>query len=169
MTEFFAHTALSHDGTPAGTDFREPLELHLNQVSATASSFAEAFGAKEWAGLAARWHDLGKYSSEFQRYPRQASGHSDPHGEDLTSTGGRVDHSSSGAKHCAAQGQLRQLLACVIAGHPAGLPDGVELRERLAKKVAVWDSLAPNYLARSATIPRARELGKRGEKCTPPN
>jgi CRISPR-associated endonuclease/helicase Cas3 len=152
MAEFFAHTASSPDGRPAGTDFWEPLELHLKQVSATASSFAETFGAKEWAGLAGRWHDLGKYSSEFQRYLRQASGHSDPHGEDLTSTGGRVDHSTAGAQHSAAQGQLGQLLAYVIAGHHAGLPDGVELRERLAKKVAVWDSFAPSH-AKSGTVP----------------
>lgn len=149
---FFAHTAPATCGPSHNLEDWEILEDHLKEVSATAETFAGAFGAGDWGRLAGLWHDLGKYSHEFQSYLRRASGQSDPHGEDLTATGGRVDHSTAGAQHCAAQGQFGQLLAYAIAGHHAGLPDGVELRERLTKKVAVWDSFAPSH-AKSGTVP----------------
>jgi CRISPR-associated endonuclease/helicase Cas3 len=151
-SRFFAHTAPAILGPATDEQCWEPLEDHLHEVSSAAGAFAEAFGAGAWGQLAGRWHDLGKYSREFQNYLRCASGQSDPHGEDLAATGGRVDHSTAGAQHCAAQAPFGQLLAYVIAGHHAGLPDGVELRERLTKKVAVWDSFAPSH-AKSGTVP----------------
>jgi CRISPR-associated endonuclease/helicase Cas3 len=150
--KFFAHTAPATSGSSHNLEDWELLEDHLHEVSAFAGTFAEAFGARDWGRLAGLWHDLGKYSHEFQSYLRRASGQSDPHGEDLTATGGRVDHSTAGAQHCAAQGQFGQLLAYAIAGHHAGLPDGVELRERLTKEVAAWDSFAPSH-AKSGTVP----------------
>jgi CRISPR-associated endonuclease/helicase Cas3 len=164
--KFFAHTAPATFGPSCNQEGWEPLIDHLHEVSSTAGTFAEVFGAGDWGRLAGLWHDLGKYSQEFQNYLRRAAGHSDPHGEDLASSGGRVDHSTAGSQHSAAQGQFGQLLAYVIAGHHAGLPDGVELRERLAKKIAVWDSFAPSQ-ARSGRVPPlplapSRDASERG-------
>ena len=72
--QFFAHTATQADGSPAPLDQWEPLDAHLREVSETAGSFAEAFGGREWATIAGLWHDLGKYSLDFQRYLRRAGG-----------------------------------------------------------------------------------------------
>ncbi len=105
-SRFFAHTAPATFGPATDEQCWEPLEDHLHEVSSVAGSFAEAFGAGDWGQLAGRWHDLGKYSQEFQNYLRRAFRQSDPHGEDLSATGGRVDHSTAGAQHCAAQGNL---------------------------------------------------------------
>ena len=136
---FYAHTL---EGK--GPEHWEPLERHLREVAKMAGDFAAAFGAKDWGRLAGLWHDLGKYSREFQEYLRKASGSADPHGEDSGSAG-RVDHSTAGAQHSAKNTQLGPLLAYIIAGHHAGLADGIpELRERLAKTVREWEHFAPD-------------------------
>ncbi len=57
----YAHTL---EGRPP--EDWEPLETHLQKVAVLAGEFADAFGAKEWGYLAGLWHDLGKYSQEFQ-------------------------------------------------------------------------------------------------------
>ena len=46
----------------------QPLEEHLRQTAELARQFAEPFGADDWAYIAGLWHDLGKYSEEFQAY-----------------------------------------------------------------------------------------------------
>lgn len=43
-----------------------PLYDHLRGVAELAAQFTTEFGAGEWAGLAGLWHDLGKYSKDFQ-------------------------------------------------------------------------------------------------------
>jgi CRISPR-associated endonuclease/helicase Cas3 len=163
---FFAHTATHADGSPAPLDQWEPLAAHLREVSETAGSFAEAFGAREWAALAGLWHDLGKYSTDFQSYLRRVGGPSDPHREDLTNAGGRVDHSTAGAQHSARQGPMGPLLAYVIAGHHSGLPDGVELRDRLHKEIPPWEPFAPEDL-KSQKLPSAPPLSKPREPAPP--
>lgn len=102
---------------------RQPQLLieHLQGVEKLAGEFASPFDAAEWARLAGRWHDLGKFSDEFQHYIRKASGFE---AELVASAPGRVDHSSAGAllgMECF--GQLGLLLAYALAGHHAGLPD----------------------------------------------
>src|SRR5260370_17056119 len=42
------------------------LEEHLRAAALLAGRFAEVWGASETAALAALWHDLGKYATEFQ-------------------------------------------------------------------------------------------------------
>jgi len=71
------------------------------------------------AGL---WHDLGKYSQEFQHYIKTVSGYDlEAH---IEGKPGRVDHSTAGAIHAVRQfGAHGQILAYLIAGHHAGLPD----------------------------------------------
>ncbi len=65
-----AHAARAPDGT-----WRAPHDLaeHLAEVGRLADHFAQHYGT-DWARLAGRWHDLGKYRPRFQHYIRQASG-----------------------------------------------------------------------------------------------
>ena len=51
-----------------------PLDQHLKKVSRLAKANASLFEGGSWARLAGLWHDLGKYSAEFQAYIRRASG-----------------------------------------------------------------------------------------------
>ena len=104
----------------AGCWLMHSLEEHLRGVAALAESFAAAFGAGDWAKLAGLWHDLGKYRPAFQRYIRGASGY-DAH---IETAPGRVDHSTAGALHAMERMKgLGRILAYLIAGHHAGLPD----------------------------------------------
>lgn len=59
--EYFAH---SLQGEPHDKWHR--LEEHLKATSVLAGSFAAEFGCSEWARLCGLWHDLGKYSEDFQ-------------------------------------------------------------------------------------------------------
>ncbi|WP_035416465.1 CRISPR-associated helicase/endonuclease Cas3 [Ferrimonas kyonanensis] len=108
--------------------WREPhlLQDHLSKVSALCASFLSNDNAP-WGELAGRWHDLGKYQAAFQDYIRTQSGfeRQNAHIENADQSAQRVTHSTAGAMH--AQVQLGpaygSLLAYVIAGHHAGLPD----------------------------------------------
>lgn len=98
------------------------LEEHLHAVAGLADEFAMDFGASDWGHLAGLWHDLGKYSSAFQGYIARESGFdSEAH---IEGGQGRVNHSSAGALHAVEKlGGKGRLLAYLIAGHHAGLPD----------------------------------------------
>jgi CRISPR-associated endonuclease/helicase Cas3 len=115
-----AHAAQNPDGS-----WRNPHDLaaHLSDVGDKAAKFAASFGM-DWARLAGLWHDLGKYRPKFQNYIRHASGfeRENAHIEDMEH---RVEHSAAGALHAMhTLGELQgRLLAYLIAGHHAGLPD----------------------------------------------
>ncbi len=112
---YYAHTA---EGKPP-SDW-QPLETHLANVVRLASDFACPFSSSTWAANAAWLHDLGKMDSAFQGYLHRENGLDD---SDYDS--GRVNHSSAGAA-CAEEtfGPLfGRVLAYLIAGHHAGLPD----------------------------------------------
>lgn len=119
MEDVIAH--LADDGRVHG------LNEHLSETAELAAAFAGEFGCAEWGRLAGEWHDLGKYSDEFQKYIR--------------GTGPRTDHSSAGAIHAVEQlGPFGRVVAYLIAGHHAGLPDwlsdsepGASLAQRLTK------------------------------------
>lgn len=120
----FAHT---HPDGPW-----EPLGEHAARVAARAALFARAFGAEELAHVAGLLHDVGKASAGFQAY--------------LRGEGASVDHSTAGAQlACRRYGdRVSKLLAYAIAGHHAGLPDGIggeraTLAERLTKRVEPFD------------------------------
>ena len=96
-------------------------------------------------------HDLGKYTQAFQR---RLEGK------------GRVDHSTAGAKVAVERyGRIGKMLAFCIAGHHAGLADGVALSDRLAAPASEPDPNwqdeivlpAPQDLATLTLKPRNRE------------
>src|SRR5664280_465653 len=98
-----------------------PLEDHVESVARMTEKMAGEFGAGDWGRLGGLWHDLGKYSVDFQSYIRSKSGF-EAHLVDAIP--GRVNHSSAGALHAEAEfGKLGLPLAFLIAGHHAGLPD----------------------------------------------
>jgi CRISPR-associated endonuclease/helicase Cas3 len=154
MRRHFAH---SLPGRPS-QDW-EPLEDHLHAVADLAAKFADRFGAAEWGRVAGLWHDLGKFSAEFQNMLLLANGF-EAH---LETQQGRVDHSTAGAQHasrnCSASGfAVGDLIAYCIAGHHAGLADRVAdqgqsgLDCRLKKRISDW-SVAPQELLQSVKLP----------------
>ncbi|MDP2751028.1 MAG: CRISPR-associated endonuclease Cas3'', partial [Rhodocyclaceae bacterium] len=109
------------DGNSAGW-CEHLLDEHLHEVARIAANFATVFGSGDWANVAGLWHDLGKYSSEFQHYIKTVSGYdAEAH---IEGKAGRVDHSTAGAIHAIRQlNHHGRILAYLIAGHHAGLPD----------------------------------------------
>lgn len=118
---YIAHARLLPDG-----DWDEPhlLEDHLSKVAALALSFSQAFESGEWGRASGLWHDLGKYRSSFQAYIRDRSGF-DKENAHIEQAPGRVTHSTAGAVHAIKQwpGVPGYVLAYLISGHHAGLPD----------------------------------------------
>jgi CRISPR-associated endonuclease/helicase Cas3 len=98
------------------------LNEHLYEVARRAGEAAVIFGSEDWAKLAGLWHDLGKYREKFQKYIKSASGYdTEAH---IEGAPGRVDHSTAGAIHAIEKlGPRGRILAYLIAGHHAGLPD----------------------------------------------
>jgi CRISPR-associated endonuclease/helicase Cas3 len=111
--EFYAH---SIEGKPVNEWHR--LEEHLKGTADLAASFAAEFGCADWGYLAGLWHDLGKYSEDFQKMLLSSA---DAHVE---TQHGRVDHSTAGAIHSIEKFKIPgRIFSYIIAGHHAGLPD----------------------------------------------
>lgn len=93
------------------------LRDHLTGVADLAGRFAAAFGEEEMGRLLGLYHDVGKYSREFQAYIRTGE-------EEKKKRRGSVDHSTAGAQEIAKlrQGAAAPLAFC-IAGHHAGIPN----------------------------------------------
>jgi CRISPR-associated endonuclease/helicase Cas3 len=114
--EHFTPFAHSKEGRPLSE--WQVLDNHLEKVAQLAAEFASVFGAASWGRLIGLWHDLGKFSPEFQRYIRLSN---EAHIEGKL---GRVDHSTAGALHAISRFEkIGRILAYCIAGHHAGLPD----------------------------------------------
>jgi len=126
------------ESSPFGEWKEHDLVEHLSQVALQARVFADKFQSGDWAYAAGIWHDLGKFSMEFQLYLRSKSGFDSEAMEDAPGT---VDHSTAGALHAVSRFKgYGKILAYVIAGHHAGLPDwekqdepGGALSDRLSK------------------------------------
>jgi len=146
--KYYAH---SLEGKPP-SDW-QPLEEHLKNVAEMARSFAKTFGAGEWGYLAGLWHDIGKYSDEFQQKLSVQEG-SDAH---IETKPGRVDHSTAGAQHAfKSLGDKGKLLAYAIAGHHAGLLDGKSndacLYKRLKKEIIPDYSSCPEHILNTKSL-----------------
>ncbi len=104
-------TYWAHSSQSADKATWQPLRDHLLEVADAAKTFAAGFGGGEIAWIAGLCHDLGKYSSEFQRR--------------LEDPRVRVDHSSAGATLAFRKyGPRGHLVAYAVAGHHGGMPDG---------------------------------------------
>lgn len=99
------------------------LEEHLQKVAELSGANAAEFQSAGWGAAAGLWHDLGKYRGAFQKYIRDASGYEreNAHVENPQ----RVTHSTAGATHAINQWPSvpGYIIAYLIAGHHAGLPD----------------------------------------------
>lgn len=138
MERFLAH--ISEDGA------REQTVLeHLEGTADYAEGFASAFGAGPWGRLCGLAHDIGKYSSAFQRRLRG---------------GPKTDHATAGAK------ELNQLgcpaAALCVAGHHGGLPDLLDLRDRLQKPVEPYGAFSSQVSLKRPPLPTYRHIDGRG-------
>src|SRR5690606_35893704 len=104
---FYAHSVAGRS-----KEVWQKLSDHLYGVGSLAARNAAGFGGQALAEAAGLLHDLGKYTDKFQQ---------------RLEGGGPVDHSTWGAHVAIEQfGRLYgQLLAYVIAGHHAGLANGM--------------------------------------------
>ncbi|MDH3347741.1 MAG: CRISPR-associated helicase Cas3' [Desulfobulbaceae bacterium] len=136
--QYYAHTL-----DEQSEELWQKLVDHLENTAQLASGFAEPFGGADLARYAGLWHDLGKYSQGFQNRLRG---------------GPKVDHATAGAQYAATTFPLPvpfgQILAYLIAGHHAGLPDSDGssqscLCKRLTKQVAAIENVPPEILAAS--------------------
>lgn len=110
---FYAHSV---EGKPS--EEWHPLDEHLKGTAELAASFAAEFGCGEWAYLTGLWHDIGKYSEDFQKMLLASA---DAH---IETKSGRVDHSTAGAIHSTEKFKTAgRIFSYIIAGHHAGLPD----------------------------------------------
>jgi len=95
---------------------------HLLKTSELAQGFAKNIGS-DWALLAGLWHDLGKYRTKFQDYIRIKSDYEKENAH--IENNKRRSHSMAGAVY--AINKINPLsghiIAYLIAGHHAGLPD----------------------------------------------
>jgi len=115
---FYAHSVKDRPETEW-----QRLEEHLCNVAEMAGSFAARFGAGDWGYLAGLWHDLGKYSAEYQDYIRQVTLDDEPQQRG-------PDHSTAGAQNAVTiLGNPGKLPAYCLAGHHTGLPNGADNRE----------------------------------------
>ncbi len=167
---WMAKMALAHV-RPTGSTWEEhDLLGHLEGTAQRAREFADAFGNGDWARLAGLWHDLGKFPPAWQAYLKGKSGF-DPEAH-LEGNHGKLDHSSAGAQHAIARlGPMGQVLAYLIAGHHAGLPDwshetGGSLKSRLEKRECLdaIQSHIPTEILNGA-IPQSRPCVTRQDDC----
>jgi CRISPR-associated endonuclease/helicase Cas3 len=131
--EFFAHSTEAKDKH----DW-QGLAPHCLGVAEFASVFGGRLGIGRATYLAGLLHDLGKYNPAFQAY--------------IERKGSSVDHSTAGAwwgreltKSAAPPDRLMaDLIAYVIAGHHAGLPDRVGSAASLDERLHAYeDKLSP--------------------------
>ncbi|MCB1636034.1 MAG: CRISPR-associated endonuclease Cas3'' [Xanthomonadales bacterium] len=151
MHDSVSRAWFAHSGLRADRSDWQPLSDHLLSVAQIAAREAGVFGGSELAAVMGLLHDLGKYTAKFQGR--------------LNGDPTRVDHSTAGAKEAANRyGALGTLLAYGIAGHHAGLANGIDgtrrtaLRDRLEADLPVLDAAwqAEIDLPKAVSLPNMR-------------
>lgn len=133
---YYAHTKPG-----CGKEHWQPLEEHLRNVAEKAAEFAEVFGSADWAWNAGWLHDLGKATNAFQAYLRRQNDLDD---SDYDADGSVSNHASAGAAYAQDLMHLPgAILAYLLAGHHAGLPD--------------WDSAETGNAALSIRLEEGRK------------
>lgn len=110
MSQLFAHSLPA----PHQRSAWEPLLKHLTEVGEGAAANAAAFSGGEYAKIAGLFHDLGKAKPGFQDYISRPGAPHEPHAGE----GALFACNQYGPK-------IGRLLAYCIAGHHAGLANGV--------------------------------------------
>ena len=101
----------------------QPLDVHASAVAGMADMFAQPFQSGAWASLSGSLHDIGKARVSFQNYLRFCNNLTD---EDYDAS--ERTHSGAGAVWAVqvlSRNKVGRLLAYIIAGHHAGLPDWI--------------------------------------------
>ncbi|AKQ70611.1 CRISPR-associated helicase Cas3 [Myxococcus hansupus] len=106
------------------------LREHLEAVGQWAARLAPREDLRAPALAAGRWHDLGKYTQDFQFRIRKENGF-EAHLEKEGAL--ERDHSTAGALWALSQDRRLLPLALAIAGHHAGLPDLPKFKERVGR------------------------------------
>ena len=124
----------AHSGNNPDKSDWQMLSDHLTTVGFLAAKNARYFDAKALAEIAGNLHDLGKYTVEFQARLEGSK---------------RVDHATAGAKISFEKwGRLGKVISYIVAGHHAGLANGIDsgenrstLSERLKKTIPELDEI----------------------------
>ncbi len=124
----------AHSGNNPDKSDWQLLSDHLQNVSSIAAKNARYFDAEILAKIAGLLHDIGKYTEGFQN---------------RLEGGKRVDHATAGAQIAVTKwGRFGKLLAYIIAGHHAGLANGIDsgenrstLGDRLNKTILELDKI----------------------------
>lgn len=112
--KYFAHIKHVNDNWEI-----QSINDHCKGTAALAEGMAAAFGANEWARLCGLWHDIGKYSPEFQHHIIASSGF-----DATVRDPGKVDHATAGTQFAyeKLKDQYLPITYC-ICGHHCGLMD----------------------------------------------
>lgn len=119
--KFIAHAKQDGSGTWLEAHL---LDDHLRSVAKIAGELASKFGSQGWGHMSGQWHDLGKYQDSFQDYIRDKTGYEKENAH-IEQGDNRVTHSTAGAIHAIETfGPIMgHIIAYLISGHHAGLPD----------------------------------------------
>jgi len=123
------HKFYAHSKEDETFDKWQTIEAHLKGVADLSEMFGKEFSSIKFAKIAGCFHDLGKYSQEFQNR--------------LIHNAKKVDHATAGAQFVYEKygDQIGKIISYAIAGHHGkGLPNGNEneasdLKSRLQKIV----------------------------------
>jgi len=119
----------AHSGNNPNKSDWQLLSDHLQKVSSIAAENARYFDASILAEMAGLLHDIGKYTEDFQK---------------RLEGGKQVDHATAGAKIAVKKwGHFGKMLAYIIAGHHAGLANGIDQGENRSTLNARLEKIIP--------------------------
>ncbi len=124
MTADLEGTFVAH--TPNSDGVWDGLPAHLRRTAQLAGEFGKAIGAEELAYTIGLWHDLGKFTPEFQHYIRAVAERKPAPRAPHSMLGARFSYELLTRLHL-----TWQEIVLPIAGHHSGLADSVSLEQEL--------------------------------------